>query len=476
MTPSHVAAAHGEVDVLAFLLGHDANANEVDEENRTPLALVLGILSKPTPCMLAWNNDFYFKVCSLLLEAQAEIEMSCHAHPLSKSISQGAPLEIQNLLSLHSQIQCLGRRCHIDEVTLTLICGFQFETAVFVVSLVEQHTTTPQAAAIELRALVTSDLIRSRDLVQRLGNRLSKRLKALDRRAVDALVALGPDACALALEMWQLEEKSPGFFIALNRDPPPPPLWNVSGVAESAGCVASEGDPTQRVKDDLTGKFLCHLQNPAIQDAARQHEFAELLFHSNGRPNRRDDTAWKREVDRRINILLERERAPLQRRDFDFRVRRFLHEFGVFSSIARVSEALGHVEEMTARKCRDEVRSWPAYLATLLRNFDPKLHESLAERDCRSRLRDRRGLDRGPEDTVSLHVDETCRTNVDTTSGFQLSLDQSSSDADHSKSDGSSATTPRAFHENWSRDSPGPQTSAGCGTNDDTSSRGKMYQ
>ena len=32
MTPSHVAAAHGEVDVLAFLLGRRANANGVDEE------------------------------------------------------------------------------------------------------------------------------------------------------------------------------------------------------------------------------------------------------------------------------------------------------------------------------------------------------------------------------------------------------------------------------------------------------------
>ena len=156
---------------------------------------------------------------------QAEVGMSCHAHPFSKRITRGVPVEIQNLLSLHSQFQCLGRRCHIVEMTLTLICGFQFVTAVFVVSLVERHTTTPQAAAMELRALVTSDLIRSRDLVQRLGNRLSKRLKALNRRAVDALVALGPDACVLALEMWHLEEKSPGFFIALNKDPPPPPPW-----------------------------------------------------------------------------------------------------------------------------------------------------------------------------------------------------------------------------------------------------------
>ena len=48
MTPSHVAAAHGEVGVLAFLLGHHANANKVDEDNWTPLAFVLTVLSKET--------------------------------------------------------------------------------------------------------------------------------------------------------------------------------------------------------------------------------------------------------------------------------------------------------------------------------------------------------------------------------------------------------------------------------------------
>ena len=86
-------------------------------------------------------------------------------------------------------------------MSLTLICGFQFETAIFVVSFDERHKRTPQAAAMELRALVTSDLVRSRDLVQHLGNRLSKRLKALDKRAADVLVALGQVACVLALEM-----------------------------------------------------------------------------------------------------------------------------------------------------------------------------------------------------------------------------------------------------------------------------------
>ena len=134
MTPSHVAAAHSEVGVLAFLLRHHAKREQggrrqLDSSGPRYLSSV-----QPTPCILAWNNDFHFKVCSLLLEAQAEVGMNCHAHPFAKSISQGASVEIQNLLSLHSQFQCLERKCHIHELSLSLICGFQFVTAVFVVS------------------------------------------------------------------------------------------------------------------------------------------------------------------------------------------------------------------------------------------------------------------------------------------------------------------------------------------------------
>ena len=90
----------------------------------------------PSRLRVLWHGTTtsLFKVCSLLLEAQAEVGMNCRAHPFSKSISDGASVEIQNLLSLHSQFQCLGRRCHIHELSLSLIVGFQFVTAVFVVS------------------------------------------------------------------------------------------------------------------------------------------------------------------------------------------------------------------------------------------------------------------------------------------------------------------------------------------------------
>jgi hypothetical protein len=101
---------------------------------------------------------------------------------------------------------------------------------------------------------------------------------------------------------------------------------------------------------------------------------------------RRDEAVWRKEIDHRIDVLLAKETTPLQKKDFDFRVRRFLHEFCVHSTVSRVSEVLSLVETSTAGKSRGDVRSWPAYLATLLRRFDPKLYENLADRDRRSRL------------------------------------------------------------------------------------------
>lgn len=107
-------------------------------------------------------------------------------------------------------------------------------------------------------------------------------------------------------------------------------------------------------------------------------------------PGRRDEAVWKKEIDRRVDIFLRWNTTPLQKRDFDFRVRRFLHEVCVHSSVSKVSEALAMVEVSTAGKRRDEIRSWPAYLATLLRRYDSKLYELLAERDRRSRVEQRR--------------------------------------------------------------------------------------
>lgn len=104
---------------------------------------------------------------------------------------------------------------------------------------------------------------------------------------------------------------------------------------------------------------------------------------------RRDDAVWKQEIDRRIDVLVEKKTTPLEKKDFDFRVRRFLHEFSLHSNVIRVSEALAYIESSTARKNRDDVRSWPAYLATLLNHFEPKLYEVLVDRDRRLRAEGR---------------------------------------------------------------------------------------
>jgi len=59
------------------------------------------------------------------------------------------------------------------------------------------------------------------------------------------------------------------------------------------------------------------------------------------------------------------------------------------STVARVSEALAMVNKYTTGKNRDDVRSWPAYLATLLRKFDPDVYASLTTRDRMQRSANR---------------------------------------------------------------------------------------
>lgn len=152
--------------------------------------------------------------------------------------------------------------------------------------------------------------------------------------------------------------------------------------------------------------FIRHLLSPRVQEVVKARRPDEdswlrcvgLKRHNTGR---RDDAMWKKEIELRIECFLERNSTPLQKRDFDFRVKRFLHEFCVHSAVFRVSEALAMVESSTAGKNRDDVRSWPAYIATLLRRFDPRLYDALAERDKRSRFeqrRQRQDLDHGQLD------------------------------------------------------------------------------
>jgi len=148
-------------------------------------------------------------------------------------------------------------------------------------------------------------------------------------------------------------------------------------------------------EEEVSRKFLRHLRSHGVQEVAREkrpegESFLRCVGLKKHNPGRRDEAIWKKEIDRRIDIFLSWNTTPLQKRDFDFRVRRFLHEVCIHSSVSKVSEALAMVEASTAGKRRDEIRSWPAYLATLLRRYDSKLYELLAERDRRSRVEQRR--------------------------------------------------------------------------------------
>jgi cold shock CspA family protein len=148
-------------------------------------------------------------------------------------------------------------------------------------------------------------------------------------------------------------------------------------------------------EEETSRKFLRHLRSHGVQEVAREkrpenESFLRCVGLKKHNPGRRDEAIWKKEIDRRIDVFLSWNTTPLQKRDFDFRVRRFLHEVCIHSSVSKVSEALAMVETSTAGKRRDEIRSWPAYLATLLRRYDSKLYELLAERDRRSRVEQRR--------------------------------------------------------------------------------------
>lgn len=157
------------------------------------------------------------------------------------------------------------------------------------------------------------------------------------------------------------------------------------------GFVATIIDEEQ---DEMSKKFMMYLQSPPVQEVAKEKRpeceawlrCVGLRRHNTGR---RDDNIWKKEIERRIDYFLDQKSTPLQKRDFDFRVRRFLNEFCMHSTVARVSEALAMVNKYTTGKNRDDVRSWPAYLATLLRKFDPDVYASLTTRDRMQRSANR---------------------------------------------------------------------------------------
>eukprot|EP00434_Breviolum_minutum_P003573 symbB.v1.2.003143.t1/scaffold177.1/size287523/8 len=147
-------------------------------------------------------------------------------------------------------------------------------------------------------------------------------------------------------------------------------------------------EDAEKEEHPLSKSFLQFLCTPEVQTSIQdKRQEGEAWFRTVGLlklgPGRRDDALWRKEVDRRIDIFMEKTGAPMTKKDMDFRCKRFLMEFCMRYNVIRVSEALAMVEKMlslnlkgfqsrsTAGKRRDEVRSWPAYVATLLRRFDP---------------------------------------------------------------------------------------------------------
>merc|ERR1719203_1019705 len=79
----------------------------------------------------------------------------------------------------------------------------------------------------------------------------------------------------------------------------------------------------------------------------------------------------KDEVNHEIVTLVE-EVAPLERADFDFRVRRFLLVLRSSCGLQKVRDALAMIRTYTSQKSRESVNNWPAYLLTLLKKFEPE--------------------------------------------------------------------------------------------------------
>lgn len=137
---------------------------------------------------------------------------------------------------------------------------------------------------------------------------------------------------------------------------------------------------------EVSKYFLRQIGSAAIQDMVheRRQDF-ESFFRCWGllRFNnvKRDDAFWKKEIERRVDIFVEQESTPLQKKDFDFRVRRFLTEFCMRRNVIRVSEALAMVSKSISGKKREDIQTWPAYVATLLRKFDPEVNAFITSRE-----------------------------------------------------------------------------------------------
>ncbi|CAK9088319.1 unnamed protein product [Durusdinium trenchii] len=106
-------------------------------------------------------------------------------------------------------------------------------------------------------------------------------------------------------------------------------------------------------------------------DGQMQEETSAVLLAGGGAKNAGAGSARpKEEVFEEIQHVLKQS-PVLQLQFFDFRVRQHLHALFGTGGRQRLKAALTMVHARTMHRTRQDVKNWPAYLVTLLKNFDP---------------------------------------------------------------------------------------------------------
>lgn len=98
--------------------------------------------------------------------------------------------------------------------------------------------------------------------------------------------------------------------------------------------------------------------------------------------------------------------SSLQQSDFDYHVRQYLHALYHSGGKERLREALAMIQSAIAKKDRQAIKKWPAYLLTLLKRFDAD--QASQDREARARARvatAAAGGTREPADSVSPKAD-----------------------------------------------------------------------
>ena len=129
-TALHIAAFHGEVDVLTLLLEKAADPDVPNREGHSALFVAVTPAAGRAQCSLRRQ---IFR--ALLKRATVGLDSAERLAEDSKMY------DVRNLIRFHKR---LGN-VHIDDGTLALLCDLQYETAIFVISLFERLVVSPEA-------------------------------------------------------------------------------------------------------------------------------------------------------------------------------------------------------------------------------------------------------------------------------------------------------------------------------------------